>query len=59
MAETASDDSMGELNAMIKKKKSIKSGKENKAFTAGGFSRASKSTAAMSHAGGLESFNRM
>ena len=57
--ETGSDDSLGELNALIKKKKSVNSGKENKAFTAGGFSRATKSTAAMSHAGGLESFNRV
>ena len=66
MVETSSTGSLGELNAMLKKSKkkssAVRIGKENKTdktTTIGGgaaYSRASRSTAAMSYAGGLESF---
>lgn len=55
IAETSSTSSLGELNALIKKR----GGKENKVSNAGAFSRATKSTAAMSYAGGVnDSFNK-
>ena len=45
--------SIGELNAMLKKKKG--NGKENKSMA---MSKATRSTAAMSNLGGHESFHR-
>jgi hypothetical protein len=52
LAETSSSASLDELNAMLAKKRP---GKENK-LGGGALSKATKSTAAMSYAGGHESF---
>jgi hypothetical protein len=52
LAETSSTSSLGELNNMLKKKAVGKENKTDRGLTNGAYSRASKSTAAMSYAGG-------